>query len=428
MNFRNVFQRIRISARLRQIAIYILIFVWIFSGWPPIWQNPRIPPKIQLSQASNLGIDKIKIKFDSSQLAGKYEMRGASFHKTIKAEKAEKTEVKIGNETASSFEPSFEFKKWDEVRFKLTPKMETVAEADKDFDVDGDKIKYKTPKEEAHFYELADSPNLLGGGYEIERILNEKPATNVLSFDIETENLEFFYQPIYTDAEIEAKAIEEDFVNKDSMGSYAIYYKNVPLNHVGGKNYGAGKVGQIYRPRIDDSAGNWTYGELNVDIAAKKLTVAIPQTFLDTAVYPIYHASGLVFGYQTIGTAGTITIEDSIKGSVFTMGAGAGEVDSITVYSNPSATGKTFGTAIYLSSSNALVANSGSTAQTPAATGVAWRTVTYATKPSLAGGTNYTISEWGSGGSGTHVIYYDTGTTNQGQTDANNGTFTWRTR
>ena len=62
-----------------------------------------------------------------------------------------------------------------------------------------------------------------------------------MSFDIETENLEFFYQPIYTDAEIEAKAIEEDFVNKDSMGSYAIYYKNVPLNHVGGKNYGAGE-------------------------------------------------------------------------------------------------------------------------------------------------------------------------------------------
>ena len=112
----------------------------------------------------------VKNKFDASQMAGKYEMQGASFHKNIKADNAEKTDIKIGNETASSFEPSFEFKKWDEVRFKLTPKMETVAEADKDFDVAGDKIKYKTPKEEVHFYELADSPNLLGGGYEIERI------------------------------------------------------------------------------------------------------------------------------------------------------------------------------------------------------------------------------------------------------------------
>ncbi len=144
----------------------------------------------------------------------------------------------------ASFEPSFEFKKWDEVRFKLTPEMGTVAEGDKNFDVAGDKIKYKTSKkEEVDFYELTDSLNLLGGGYEIERILNEKPATNVLSFDIETENLEFFYQPIYTDTEIADKANEGDFVNPAAMGSYTVYYKNVPLNYVGGKNYGTGKIG-----------------------------------------------------------------------------------------------------------------------------------------------------------------------------------------
>ena len=400
--------------------VFLLVFVWTFSGW-----SQMMTYAVGTGDTNKISKEAVKNKFDASQMAGKYEMQGASFHKNIKADNAEKTDIKIGNETASSFEPSFEFKKWDEVRFKLTPKMETVAEADKDFDVAGDKIKYKTPKEEVHFYELADSPNLLGGGYEIERILNEKPTTNILSFDIETENLEFFYQPIYTDAEIAEKAGNEDFVNPEAMGSYAIYYKNVPLNYVGGKNYGTGKVGQIYRPRIDDSAGNWTYGELNIDVAAKKLTVTIPQSFLDTAVYPIYHASGLVFGYQTIGTAGTITIEASIKGSVFTMGTNSGAVDSITVYSNPSATGRTFGTAIYLSSSNALIANSGSTAQTPATTGVAWRTVTYATRPSLTGGTAYIIAEWGTSGTGTHVIYYDTGTANQGQTDANTGPFTW---
>ena len=399
------------------LSVFFLIFAWVFSGWSPTMSAAGDTNKISKKE--------VKIKFDNSQLVGKYEMRGASFHKTIKSDKAEKTEVRIGNENAASFEPSFEFKKWDEVRFKITPKMGAVAETDKDFDVVGDKIKYKTPKEEVDFYELMDSPALHGGGYEIERILNEKPATNVLDFDMETENLEFFYQPIYTDAEIEEKASNEDFVNRDAMGSYVVYYKNVPLNYIGSKNYGTGKVGQIYRPRIDDSAGNSAYGELNIDVTAKKLTVTIPQDFLDTAIYPIYHASGLVFGYQTIGTAGNITIENSIKGSVFTMGTNAGAVDSITVYSNPSATTRTFGTAIYVSSSNALVANSGSTAQTPAATGAAWRTVTYGTRPSLTGGTNYILAEWGSSGTGTHVIYYDTGTTNQGQTDANTGPFTW---
>jgi len=32
---------------LSKVFIVFLIFVWIFSGWPRIWQNPRIPPKIQ---------------------------------------------------------------------------------------------------------------------------------------------------------------------------------------------------------------------------------------------------------------------------------------------------------------------------------------------------------------------------------------------
>lgn len=411
--------------KAKKFLIFLFIFAWIFSDWPSIWNNPIIPPNIQLAQASNIGIEKVKAKFDASALANKYNMQGSSFRKTVKADKTEKTEIKIGNETDASFTPSFEFKKWDEVRFKLTPKMETVAEEDKSFDVVDDKIEYKTPKEEVHFYDLPDSASLLGGGYEIEWILNEKPVVNTLTFDIETDNLEFFYQPIYTEAEIAEKANNEDFVNPDAMGSYAIYYKNVPINYAGKKNYGTGKVGQIYRPKIDDSAGNWTYGDLNIDLTNKKLTVTIPQDFLEKAVYPIYHASGLVFGYQTIGTAGNITIEASIKGSVFAMGTNAGAVDSITVYSNPSSTGRTFATAIYLLSTLALVTNSGSGSQTPAATGVAWRTVTYATKPALAGGTDYILAEWGSSGTGTHVIYYDAGSANQGKTDANTSTFTW---
>lgn len=35
------------------LLIPILIFSWIFSGWPPIWQNSQIPPKIQEAQAAS---------------------------------------------------------------------------------------------------------------------------------------------------------------------------------------------------------------------------------------------------------------------------------------------------------------------------------------------------------------------------------------
>lgn len=35
-----------------KIFIFILIFSWIFSGWPQIWQNSKIPPKTQEARAA----------------------------------------------------------------------------------------------------------------------------------------------------------------------------------------------------------------------------------------------------------------------------------------------------------------------------------------------------------------------------------------
>jgi len=33
----------KIAAILKFSLILVLITAWIFSGWPPIWQNPTIP-------------------------------------------------------------------------------------------------------------------------------------------------------------------------------------------------------------------------------------------------------------------------------------------------------------------------------------------------------------------------------------------------
>ena len=38
--------------KLRKILIFLLIFAWTFSGWPQVWQNPRIPPKINKALAA----------------------------------------------------------------------------------------------------------------------------------------------------------------------------------------------------------------------------------------------------------------------------------------------------------------------------------------------------------------------------------------
>lgn len=37
---------------IKFIFVFILIFSWIFSGWPQIWQNPSFPPEIQKAEAA----------------------------------------------------------------------------------------------------------------------------------------------------------------------------------------------------------------------------------------------------------------------------------------------------------------------------------------------------------------------------------------
>lgn len=41
-----------IKVFLKRFGIFIFLLAWFLSGWPVIWQNPRIPPKIQEAQAA----------------------------------------------------------------------------------------------------------------------------------------------------------------------------------------------------------------------------------------------------------------------------------------------------------------------------------------------------------------------------------------
>lgn len=373
---------------------------------------------VSATNINRVSREQLTEKFNATKMGNKYKLRGSALQKIVKSDNREKTEVRIGNENSSSFEPIFEFRKWDEVSIKLTPQLSSVDQVDKNLELVGNKIKYKTPKDEVNFYELPESSALPEGGYEIERILNEKPLSNVISFDLQADNVEFFYQPIYSDEEIAVQTEQGNFINLDAMGSYAIYYKNVPDNYTNGKLYRTGKLGQIMRPRIDDAVGNWTWGELHVDTVNNSLTITIPQDFLDNATYPIYHASGLIFGYQTIGTGGVVTILNAIKCTLNTMGATAGVVDTMTIYSDPSTVANTMNSGIYLHSTLGFVTNATGPTLTPVATGAAWRTITYTSKPSLSGDTDYLLCANGFSSSGTHVVYYDIGAANMSHAKA----------
>ncbi len=229
--------------------------------------------------------------------------------------------IRVGDEKADNFVPEFTISRWeDEVWFKLKPRLGVVAENDKTLNLDGDKIKFETPKIDYHFYDLGITASHTEGAYEFEVILKEKPASNVITFDIEAEGLDFFYQPALSDeypnsqncspteCDIDGDGELDSFRPENVVGSYAVYH-STRMNHViGQKDYKAGKAFHVYRPQMEDSNGWKVWGELSIDVEQGIQTITILQDFIDNAVYPIRHATGETFGYTGEGGSPTIYV------------------------------------------------------------------------------------------------------------------------
>jgi hypothetical protein len=240
--------------------------------------------------------------------------------------------------------------------------------------------------------------------FEFEVILKKKPATNVIQFNIETNNLKFYYQPELTQEEIDT----EHFRPENAIGSYAVYHESKKNNE-----YKTGKAFHIFRPRIIDSIGNEVWGELNISTEEKTLTVTIPQEFLDAAAYPVRHAAGLTFGYTGEGLSVT-SFGAHIKGSVFTTPAGSTiEMDDIQAYCEFGGTIDYYRYAIYLHGDSSQVANS-LTPSTQASTAKQWWPLSYGTKPSLTASTAYVLVCGAYLPKSFQDIYYDSGDANQG--------------
>jgi hypothetical protein len=205
-------------------------------------------------------------------------------------------QLEVGDKTKPVFQPHLKLDRWGgECSFSAQLQHN---EASPQVITEAGKIKWLGDKVEAHFYDTG-SLKEDEGGYEFEIVLKEPPKSNVISFTIQTKSLEFLYQPALTPAEIAKGAKRPENV----VGSYAVYHQTMAGDYtaLGGQNYKAGKAFHIFRPRIEDAAGAWCWGGLNLDAKAGLLTVTIPQDWLDKAVYPVRHAAGLEFGYHTVG-------------------------------------------------------------------------------------------------------------------------------
>lgn len=172
------------------------------------------------------------------------------------------------------------------------------------------RIEWKSAKQEMHGYPIQGA-GMEDGGFEIEIMLNQKPTKNTFDFVIDgADQLDFFYQPPLT-VDIGNGAIvsatETEAFNKDGrrieyqpenvVGSYAVYHKVKRDYAVGQTNYATGKAYHIYRPKAIDANGIEAWAGLSYQ--NEVLTVTVPQSFLDSAAYPV--TVDPTFGYTSIG-------------------------------------------------------------------------------------------------------------------------------
>ena len=267
-----------------------------------------------------------------------------------------------------------------------------------------------------------------GDNFEIDVILNKEPKSNVMTFTLDNyQNLDFFYQPPLNEEMASSTCTPTDCGGahrpENVVGSYAVYYKD-HANHIEGQtNYATGKAYHIFRPEIIDSAGTKVWGILNIATTTGILSVTIPQDFLDKAVYPVRHAAGLTFGYNTIPTTGYDYLVNYIAGYRWTAPTGISTVSSITAYVEPPyySDGNIKGIITLESNLNIITNGVGGAKTIPKRqTGgqKTWYTSDFVTPPSLTATTDYDLAIVGD--SNYVNVYYDTGTTNYGLLDTSN--------
>jgi len=176
--------------------------------------------------------------------------------------------------------------------------------------------------------------------FEYEVILKSKPTTNIISWEISTKDLTFYYQPPMNERGYSNYTIcNETYCNPNGLimemdsnivGSYAVYSSK---KH---NKYGTGKVLHFLRPYVIDSKGTKTWAYLNIDQGI--MTITIPQEVIDKGIYPLIVDPTI--GYTTMGatarSAGDLVTYYKITmtetGTLTHITSGTSSYESPTVY------------------------------------------------------------------------------------------------
>lgn len=314
-----------------------------------------------------------------------YSFENNTYSFTPKDEVRDRISVEIGDSKQPVFYPQVKIMRWDNevnLSYRLIDHVDGAVSAQ-----DG-KIIWSKDKTEINFYEVPVSEDHPEGGYEFDIILKEKPKSNKIDFSINTKGIVFYYQPPLTKEEVDRGHHRPENV----VGAYAVYMETPGTNYVGQTLYKTGQVGMIYRPKIYDSDGKTTWGDIHIDTDNGILSVEIPQDFLDNAVYPIRNSAGLIFGYNTIGSS---TYDDSMLNyldAMYGVPASSGTVDTVKIYTRRPTAGTTNGKGLVVLGSNENILTNGITpAFAMNSTTAQWWTATYVSKPSVTASTVYYV-------------------------------------
>ncbi|MGB0757464.1 MAG: FG-GAP-like repeat-containing protein [Patescibacteria group bacterium] len=330
-------------------------------------------------------------------------------------------QVSVGNVSKLGLAPELTIKKWNgDAKLTIEPVAFKSDSEGYQVQFNSDKLEFNDNDSSYRFYEIEGTDQYPDGAFELDVVLSTKPKTNVFEFNISTHDLDFYYQPALDVQYAESSEFERctetrcykegkvvEYRPENVVGSYAVYSSEYSGDYskLNGKNYKSGKVLHIYRPKIKDSGGDWTWGELSIDESRNKLSVTVPEKFLEQAAYPVIVDP--TFGYDTIGSSWGYA-GDKIVGSKFAGASGTAE--SITVYGDLTVGGVNFKYGLYDATSGYDFEE-----QTAEASSISdeWLTLNLDSNVNITD-TDYIVAIWGSETTDSISPKYDTGATNQG--------------
>lgn len=323
----------------------------------------------------------------------------------------DKFKIKIGE----NLKPNLEISKWDEEsKLILKPRsnnLKAIDVKDKKIEYDDGNTKYRfyDIEEKLEYEKIKDKSAFIKSvyaatinedikGFEMEIELSEAPENDILELDIESENIIFEYQaPLnieFSSSTCTETQCGDWYRPENIVGSYSLYNASNRNHEVGKTNYMAGKISQMYRPKIIDANGDEFWGIYNTDLnETKVLQIKIPKG----VVYPIIVDP--TFGYESIGGSTTHLVSNTAgislgtpitSGTVIKYYLYTSKYGSDTCYTKP---------VIWKYSDKSIV---GIFDQADCISGYAWREFSSFSSPILVeASTDYWVGHIGSFGAGT---------------------------